>query len=32
MDDVLGDFLKALRGGEKKGVGGEFVDETRGAT
>ena len=31
MDEVLGNFLDALRGGEKEAVGGELIDETRGA-
>ena len=31
MDEVLGDLLDALRGSQKEAVGGELVDETRGA-
>ena len=31
MDEVLSDFLDALRGGQKETVGSELVDEPRSA-
>ena len=31
VNEVFCDLLDALRGGQKEAVGGELVDETRGA-